>query len=64
MDVYTHTALALIAMYSCFLWGKYLTHLDIVDDVISKTLVKLEDEGFIKTEIDEDGDKTLIKIEE
>tara|TARA_B100000029_G_scaffold311293_1_gene303811 strand:+ start:634 stop:840 length:207 start_codon:yes stop_codon:yes gene_type:complete len=62
MDVITHTLLAGIAMFACYLWGKHLTYTIIIEEVVDNTLVKLEDEGFIKIEIDEDGDKSLVPI--
>ncbi len=64
MDVLTHTVFALTAMYICFLWGKCLTHGDIAEDIIGKTLDKLENEGYIKIETNAVGDKTLVKIVE
>ena len=64
MDVYLHTFLAFAAMYGCFLWGKYLTWESVTEEIVGHTLEKLEDEGYIKTETDSDGDKTLIKITE
>ena len=62
MDVITHTLLAGTAMFACYLWGKHLTYTTIIEEVVDNTLVKLEDEGLIKIEIDEDGDKSLVPI--
>ena len=64
MDVITHTVMAGLVMGGCYIWGRYLAYHDFVEDVVDKTLLKLEDEGFVRTEIDEDGDKSLIPISE
>ena len=62
MDVITHTLLAGTAMFACYLWGKHLTYTTIIEEVVNNTLLKLEDEGFVRTEIDEEGDKSLVPI--
>ena len=43
MDVITHTLLAGIAMFACYLWGKHLTYTIIIEEVVDNTLVKLEE---------------------
>jgi len=62
MDIVTHTCLALGCMAGCYFWGRYLSKREIVGDVIEKMLMSLEEDGFIKTIEDENGDKELIKV--
>mgnify|MGYP003985663887 FL=1 len=64
MDVYTHTVIAVVFMGACYLWGKYLTKLEILDGIVTTMLDTLENEGFIRTEEDEDGEKCLVPISE
>ena len=46
-------------MGACWAWGRYFSTKDIIENM----LIMLERDGFIKTEIDEDGDKCLVKLE-
>ena len=62
MDIVTHTCLALGCMAACYFWGRYLSKREIVGDVIEKMLMSLEEDGFIKTEEDENGEKELVKV--
>ena len=62
MDAITHTLLAVACMAGCYFWGRYLSKREIVGDVIEKMLMSLEEDGFIKTIEDENGDKELIKV--
>ena len=62
MDIVTHTCLALGCMAGCYFWGRYLSKREIVGDVIEKMLMSLEEDGFIKTEEDENGEKELVKV--
>ena len=59
MDTFTHTGLALASLGACWAWGRYFSTKDIIENM----LIMLERDGFIRTEIDEDGDKCLVKLE-
>ena len=58
MNAYTHTLLALFCMVACWAWGRYFSSKDIIENM----LIMLERDGYIKTEIDEEGDKCLVKL--
>ncbi len=62
IDVYTHTALALATMGACYAWGRYLTKMEILSDMVGTMLDRLEEDGFLATELDKDGEKSLIPI--
>jgi len=47
-------------MILCWVWGRHLS----TKNIISHLLDTLERDGYIKTKIDSDGDKCLIKFEE
>lgn len=64
MDVYLHTVITFCFMVATYIWGRYGTKKEILEDVISSMLDSLEKDGFIKTEIDENGEKELIPISE
>jgi len=64
IDVYTHTALALATMGACYAWGRYLTRMEILSDIIGAMLDRLEADGFVETRLDKDGEKSLIPISE
>ena len=60
MDTFTHTLLALASMGACWAWGRYFSTKDIIENMLNL----LERDGYIKTKLDEDGDKCLVKFEE
>ena len=62
MDAITHTLLAVACMAGCYFWGRYLSKREILEDVIEKMLMSLEEDGFIKIEEDENGEKELVKV--
>ena len=62
MDAITHTLLAVACMAGGYFWGRYLSKREIVGDVIEKMLMSLEEDGFIKIEEDENGEKELVKV--
>ena len=64
MDMYLHTIIAVGLMYSTYLWGRYLTKNSIMEEIIELMLTKLDEEGYIITEKDEDGDTSLVKVKE
>tara|TARA_B100002019_G_scaffold174115_1_gene150542 strand:+ start:76 stop:258 length:183 start_codon:yes stop_codon:yes gene_type:complete len=51
-------------MAGCYFWGRYLAKREVLENVIEKTLMSLEESGFIKTVKDENGDKELVPISE
>ena len=62
--MYLHTIIAVGLMYSTYLWGRYLTKNSIMEEIIELILTKLDEEGYIITEKDEDGDISLVKVKE
>ena len=60
MDTITHTILVLACMYGAYWWGKQ----SVVRDAISLTMDWLEQEKFVKTEIDENGERVFVKLED
>ena len=64
IDVYTHTVIAIACLAGCYYWGRLLAKREILSEVVDTTLEKLEKEGFVRMEIDEDGDKSLVLISE
>ena len=64
MDMYLHTIIAVGLMYTTYLWGRYLTKNSIMEEIIEHMLSKLEKEGYIITQKDEDGDISLVKVKE
>ena len=68
MDPITHTALAVGSLLVFFFVGEWIGGKKKTDDVLEKTVAltieTLERDGFIRTEIDKDGDVELIPISE
>ena len=68
MDPITHTALAIGSLLVFFFVGEWIGGKKKTDDVLEKTVAltieTLERDGFIRTEIDKDGDVELIPISE
>ena len=60
MGTITHTILVLVCMYGAYWWGKQ----SVVRDAISLTMDWLEQEKFVKTEIDENGERVFVKLED
>ena len=60
MDTITHTILVLACMYGAYWWGKQ----SVVRDAINLTMDWLEQEKFVKIEIDENGEKIFVKLED
>ena len=60
MDTITHTILVLACMYGAYWWGKQ----SVVRDAISLTMDWLEQEKFVKIEIDENGERIFVKLED
>ena len=68
MDPITHTPLAVGSLVGFFLAGEWIGRKKKTEDVLEKTVAltieTLERDGFIRTEIDKDGDVELIPISE
>lgn len=64
MDAFTHTILAMGSIIIAYGVGRYIQNETLHGKVVGWVLDKLEEDGFIRTKIDEDGEKELIKIEE
>ncbi len=62
MDAITHTLLAVACLAGCYFWGRYLSKREILENVIGTMLASLEEEGYILTTEDENGEKELIKV--
>jgi DNA-binding PadR family transcriptional regulator len=62
--MYTHTIIAVGAIAAAYSLGRYIQNDTLHEKVVGWVLDKLEEDGFIRTKIDEDGEKELIKIEE
>jgi len=62
MDPYIHTLIAVCSLAIAYFIGRY-DKLSL-DEIVSNLLEKLEQEGFIATELDKDGDKELIPVSE
>ena len=64
MDAFTHTILAMGAIIISYSIGRYIQNNTLHEKVVGWVLDKLEEDGFIQTKLDADGDKELIKISE
>ena len=61
LTVFSHTILALAALYASYVWGKHSFAENIAVEAITGVLAALEKEGLIKTATDEDGEKEILK---
>ena len=64
MNVYLHTIIAVLPMIAVYLAGKHWGRESFVEDVVGSLISKLDKDGFIRTETDEDGEVELIPISE
>ena len=64
MDAITHTLLAVACMAGSYFWGRYLSKMDILENVVDTMFRTLEKEDFIRTVEDENGDRELVPISE
>ena len=64
MNVYLHTIIAVLPMIAVYLAGKHWGRESFIEDVVGKLISKLDKDGFIRTETDEDGEVELIPISE
>ena len=64
MDMYLHTVIAMGSIITAYVIGRYIQNDTLHQKVVSWVLDKLEEDGFISTRLDADGEKELIKITE
>ena len=64
MDPTLHTIIAVGSLFGAYHLGKFLTHRSLFDEIASKMLEKLENDGYIAVKKDKDGEKDLIPISE
>ena len=64
MDMYLHTIIAMGSIITAYVIGRYIQNDTLHQKVVSWVLDKLEEDGFISTRLDKDGEKELIKITE
>jgi len=64
MDIYTHTIIATACIAGAFYAGLYFNKRSIMNSIVTSMLDTLEKDGFIKTEVNEDGEKTLVPVSE
>ena len=62
MDSLLHTLLATGCIAAAFYAGRYFTAQSLSEEMVSFTMEKLEEGGFIKTAVDADGDVEIIPI--
>ena len=60
MGTATHTILALACMLAAYWWGRH----SIARDAFSFMMDWLEEQKFVKTEIDENGEKYFVKLDD
>jgi len=64
MDTYLHTFIAVACIAAAFYIGMFFSKQNLIENIVSHLLDSLEKDGFIRTTIDKDGDKTIIPISE
>ncbi|MBE44871.1 MAG: hypothetical protein CMO16_06830 [Thaumarchaeota archaeon] len=63
MDIYTHTIISVSIIAITYYIGRYLHKMSLLDNIVSSTLDKLEEDGYIEVKMNICGEKELIKIE-
>ena len=64
MDMILHTVIAMGCMVGSYYLGRTLALKNCVDPIATNLLEKLENDGFIHTVTDKDGEKELIPVSE
>ena len=64
MDVYLHTIIAFLPILAAYWAGRYWLQETLVEDVVGELISKLDNEGFIRTEEDKNGEIELVLISE
>ena len=60
MGTVTHTIIAVGCMFAAYNWGRHLT----AQDAFSFMSDWLEEQKFVKIEIDENGEKYFVKLDD
>ena len=63
MDIYTHTIISVGTIAITYYIGRHLHKMSLLDNIVSSTLDKLEEDGYIEVKMNICGEKELIKIE-
>lgn len=58
-----HAIVATALLFVFYKWGEWTGRRERVEDIIEMTLTNLEDNGFIVTETNEDGEKELKPVQ-
>lgn len=64
MDPFVHTVLAVGCIATAYYVGRHLHKMSILDSIVSLTLDRLEEDGFIEAKLNPAGVKELITIDE
>ena len=64
MNAYLHTVLAILPIFIAYWAGHTWGRQAFVENMLSDFLSKLSNDGFIRTEKDEDGELELVPISE
>ena len=64
MDATLHTLIAVGCLVVSFYVGSFLATRGLLHKIVCQILDRLESDGFIMTEKDEDGEKELIPVSE
>jgi len=64
MNTYIHTIIAILPIFIAYWAGTGRGRESFVEDVLNNFISKLDKDGFIRTETDEDGEVELIPISE
>ena len=59
---FSQTVIALSGMILTYMWGRYWSKEELVEDVIRKTIKSLADHDFVMLSKDEDGDTVLVSV--
>lgn len=63
MDIeVTQTVIALSGMVLTYMWGRYWSKEELIEDIIRKTIKNLADNDFVMLSEDEDGDTVLVSV--
>ena len=59
---FSQTVIALSCMVLTYMWGRYWSKEELVEDVIKKTIHSLAEQDFVMLSKDEDGDTVLVSV--
>ena len=59
---FSQTVIALSGMVLTYMWGRYWSKEELVEDVIKKTIHSLAEHDFVMLSKDEDGDTVLVSV--